>query len=207
LRIITPSNYIMKKILFIFAFALLLASCKKEHEDNFLTSIKAGQTDGIGIKYMDFEPDKKFVFDINPYYATLNLDLNNDSINDFELRYYEFHSEINLQITPQGNNSVCISSTIHWDPPFAESLALEDSIGNKNNWSNSKAYLFMYSENCYTDYDTGKEICTKSGSGYWYNHDNIYLAVKIIKDDKEFYGWIDVKMKGEAICGYAITVS
>jgi len=172
--------------------------------DKFLTFIKAGQTDGPGIKYVDFEPDAKFAYGNDSYTEFLNLDLNNDSIDDFELKYYSFHFETYLQIIPKGNNSVCFSKTLSVpDYAFVESLANGDTIGINNNWINSKAFLFTYYLSCYTDYDTGNRICSDSFSGYWYDHDHIYMGVKIIKNNKEFFGWID--MKGTTVRRYAIT--
>jgi hypothetical protein len=75
----------MKMLYLILITGILLASCKKEHEDKFLTSIKTGQTDGIGIKYVDFELDEKLVYNDAGYLEFLKLDLNSDSIDDFEL--------------------------------------------------------------------------------------------------------------------------
>jgi hypothetical protein len=180
------------------------------NEGKFLTFIKAGQTDGIGIKYVDFEPDTKLVV-LNDYDSHILLDLNNDSIDDFEVLYkappgrggtfnrYTF-------LIPLGKNSVCVSKTITtWHSPFVESLASGDTIGSNNNWSTSQAYLYYYHYWSTTGPD-GKPLTSESFEGSWYNHDNIYAGVKIIKDDKEFFGWIDVKMKGYAVRGYAVSL-
>lgn len=176
-----------------------------ENEDKFLTLIRAGQTDGIGIKYVDFEPNEKFSYYNDPYSAFKNIDMNNDSIDDFELKYSAFHFQKYLQITPLENNYVCVSKSIQLDPPFVESLAFGDSISGNNNWTNSKAYLFTYRLSSYTDYDTGNQVCSEGSQGYWYDHDNIYVGVKIVKDGKELFGWIDVKIKGQGIRGYAVS--
>jgi hypothetical protein len=156
---------------------------------------------------VDFVPDEKMEWG----YSIKYLDLNNDSINDFKLIYVDrplmpSTYENYLTITPLEENSVCVSKNItSMNSPFVESLAFGDTIGTNKNWSNSNAYLFMYTKYCFTD-DTGKLICREGSDGYWYDHDNSYMGVKIIKESKEFYGWIDVKMKGEAIRGYAVSV-
>jgi hypothetical protein len=212
--IVTPSDYTMKKILFIFAFAFLLASCKKDDKistvnDKFLASIKAGQIDGIGIKYVDFMPDKKLVDNpADSRTANLILDLNNDSIDDFELLYkIDARSccySLALTITPLGNSFVCDQKS---DTTYVEALAQGDIIDNSNNWLKSKTYLFYYWYSTFPSPD-GTTIISEEISGSWYNQDNIYVGVKIIKDGKELFGWIDVKYLGEyttVVRQYAIT--
>lgn len=205
----------MNKVFVLLAIISLIISCKKDNEDKFLTSIKAGQTDGIGIKYVDFEPDKKLVVipsDDYSYSTKLFLDMNNDSIHDFELRY-EFPPDLsccysrNSIILPLGENSVCVSKTITngWTNTFVQSLALGDSIGSRSNWSNSKEYLYSYRHSKHTTPEGG-DLIQESIGGYWYDHDNIYVGVKIVKDGKDFFGWIDVKMKGQEVRGYAVSV-
>jgi hypothetical protein len=170
------------------------------NEDKFLTYLTAGQTEGIGINYVDFDPDAKLVLHPSNYYIiSLKLDLNNDDIDDFEL-IYDFSSfrsccyALDAQIIPLGKNSICVSKTIvSWDAPYVESLALGDTIGTNNNWSNSKAYLFTFSSSTYTGLD-GVDFTQVSKGGYWYKQDNLFMGVKIIKEGKELFSWIDVKI-------------
>jgi len=101
-------------------------------------------------------------------------------------------SGIGVDIIPLGTNSVCISKTnVHW----VDSLSYNSIINETNNWSNSKATL--WSNGSFID-------GSKTYYGYWYNYDHIFIGVKIIKDDKQFFGWID--MKKNALRGYAVTV-
>jgi len=160
------------------------------NEDKFLSFIKAGQNEGIGIKYVDFEPDEK----MEQSYSTKYLDLNSDSINDFELIYHDrnvMHSTyLNyLTITPLGENSVCVLKS---KTSRVQALAYGDTIGTNNNWSNSVSDLFVYRRYTYLDTNTGQFVSQGDPIGDWYDHDNIYMGVKIIKDGKEFYGWIDL---------------
>ncbi len=159
------------------------------NEDKFLSFITAGHTEGIGIKYVDIVPDEK----MERSYSTKYLDLNNDSINDFELIYHNRNvmpsTYLNyLTITPLGENSVCVLKS---KTDRINALAYGDTIGTNNNWSNSVSILFMYRRYTYRD-NTGQDVSEGDPIGDWYDHDNIYMGVKIIKDGKEFYGWIDV---------------
>lgn len=182
----------MKKLFIILTLLILIMACKKENikEDKFLTSIKAGQTDGVGIKYVDFEPDKKLVYTY-PTLASLKLDLNNDSIDDFELVYSRSARPcclgIESSINPIGNNYICNQKS---DTTNVEALVQGDIIDNNNTWRKSGTSLFYYWYSSFTSAD-GPLISEKI-SGSWYNHDNIYIGVKIIKDGKELFGWIDV---------------
>lgn len=193
----------MKKLFFIFAFILLITSCKKEkNEDKFLTFMTAGQTEGIGINYVDIVPDEK----IAGGYTIKYLDLNNDSIDDFKLIYVDQalmpSTYANyLTITPLGENSVCVSKTkTDWVQP----LAYGDTIGTNNNWSNSEAYLFKYRRYVYLDTATGQFVSTGDPIGDFYDHDNIYMGVRIVNDGKQIFSWIDIKKN--VFRRYAITV-
>lgn len=185
------------------AFILLIISCKKENKapiDRLLTSIKAGQTDGPGIRYMDIVPDDTLLIENFPdnLFVTRNIDLDNDKIPDFELKYERSSplmmgsSGVSLEIIPLGTNSVCISKT---NANLVDSLSYNSIISDTNNWSNSKATL--WSNGSFMD-------GSKTYYGYWYKYDHIYIGVKIIKDDKQFFGWID--MKANVFRRYAVTV-
>ncbi|HET6557910.1 MAG TPA: hypothetical protein VFG54_11390 [Prolixibacteraceae bacterium] len=199
----------MKKLFIILTLLILIMACKKENTiaDKFLTFIEAGQTDGVGIKYVDFEPDEKLISS-NGSEAFLKLDLNKDSIDDFELRYtsmsygrwYNQYS----QIIPLENNSVCISKTITYsDFAFVESLKYGDTIGINNNWTNSKAYLYRFYRNWQRYQNPDTTIVSESIYGDWYSQNNIYVGVKIIKNDKQLFGWID--MKDTTLRRYAVS--
>jgi hypothetical protein len=201
-------------IILVICFFVFSSSKEKDKEDQYLTFIKAGQTDGSGISSINFEPAKELENWENDYtMKILNLDLNNDSIMDFELNYHSRASGSccyfkNSYITPLGNNSVCVTKSIPEGSfnTFVQSLALGDTIGISNNWSNSKAYLFSFWSSTHPDpTNNGQQFTQISIYGDWYKQDNIYLGVKIVKGDRDFFGWINVKMGGQAVRGYAVT--
>jgi uncharacterized protein with WD repeat len=179
-----------------------------ENEDKFLTYLTAGQTEGPGINYVDFSPDAKLVYsdaNSNKNNAFLKIDLINDGIDDFELNYVRDARSccysLTSTITPLGNNYICNQKT---DTTNVKALAQGDIIENNNTWTKSKVYLFYYWYSSFPSPD-GTTIISEKIYGSWYNHDNIYVGVKIIKEDKELFGWIDVKMRGLAVRGYAVT--
>jgi hypothetical protein len=202
----------MKKLLLYSAIFLTLSSCNdKSDEYYYLTFIKAGQVSGTGIMYVDIIPDDTIDIPLYPailkttnidYDTTIsasytnswdtsrNLDLNNDNINDFELILTRSDPNIlgsrssQLVIKPLEMNSVCVSKTKN---NWVDSLKYNDTINNNNNWSDSTALLFFHSwtmNGLETYYTT---------EGYWYNHDNIYIGVKIVKNNNQLFGWIDLK--------------
>ncbi len=198
----------MKKLFIILTLLILIMACKKENtnEDKFLTFIKAGQTDGIGINYVDFEPDKKLEY-INDYDKHLILDLNKDSIFDFEVLYKAPPGRGSVVdrytlFIPLGKNSVCVSTK---ETNWVESFTFGDTIDSYSNWSNSNAYLYTYHSWNTTGPD-GNPLSSLSIGGYWKIDTNNYIGVKIITDDKELFGWVDVKMLGQIIRSYAVTV-
>ena len=183
-----------RKVLFIFLVSILI-SCHKEDDINYPSFITAGQTQGDGIKYVDFEPDKKFVSYSNELKRHIILDLNNDGIDDFEL-VYDFPWSWGLSflrfayVIPLGNNSVCISEK--GERLLIEALELGDTIDANNNWLNSQAYLYAYSYQSGFMAPDATIYVNENYEGDWYNRDNIFVGVKIINEDYELYGWIDV---------------
>jgi len=201
----------MKNLLIVLMLLLSITACNKdnpnENEDEFLTSIKAGQTDGVGIKYVDFEPDEKLVTS-NGSNWYLKIDLNNDSIDDFELKYtsmsygrwYNRYS----QIIPLGDNSVCASKSITGsDFDYVESLEYGDTIGINNSWINSESYLYKFYRNWQHYYDPDTTIVSEAFFGDWYTQSNIFVGVRIMKDANQFFGWID--MKDATLRRYAVS--
>jgi hypothetical protein len=192
----------MKTLYLVLIIGIILASCKKDNEEKFLTSIKAGQKDGIGIKYVDIVPDDSSLgYSRHPTQQQKYLDLNGDGIDDFELMYQTSDSQImsvehyEINIKPFGLNLVCITqSGNNW----VDSLKYNTIIDNNINWSNSTALLYEY------HWWMHSEPPIPTIKGFWYDHDNIYIGVKIVKDENQIFGWID--MKKNTIRGYAITV-
>ena len=212
----------MNKFCFFILLEAFLLSCddknelpvdEKENKNNYLTYILAGQTDGVGIRYTNIIPDEELK--IAEYPAVLEsfkkLDLNGDNIYDFELKYSVSNPQMlgaggsGLRIIPLGMNSVCVSNfTNQWITSlnyndtinhWVDSLSFNDTISINNNWLDTTAILFsynwMYNGTTYT-------------FGYWYEHPDVYVGVRILKGEDSLYGWIDLYRN--TIIGYAVTV-
>lgn len=201
----------VNKFLLFIAITLFIFSCNTMDEQDtkvewkYLTSIKAGQNIGVGIKYVDYEPDSVLYF----YYHALNegiryLDLDGDGNNDFEFSHFIADPGIqsrriySLSIKPLGSNEICISKI---KSNWVDSLKYNAEIDNTCHWSDSTALLYDYHWQMFTS-PTFYSI--EKIKGYWYNNDNIYIGVKIVKDTKPYYGWID--MYQNTIRQYAITM-
>ena len=189
----------MKKIILVFISTILILACNKKDDYNYLTFITAGQIDGIGITFVDIVPDEEIIMD---HYGdtTRNIDLNNDGIDDFTLRrFYEHYmysrSSGSLEIIPLGKNSVCVSNSNY---SWVDSLKYNDTISINSNWSDTTALLYDYSW-----YQISPEEFITNYNGYWYVSDSIYIGVKIVKDNMQLFGWIDLKR--DTIRRYAIT--
>jgi hypothetical protein len=190
----------MKRQYLIIPFILLIFSCdNKEEHFNYLPYITAGQKEGIGIRYINIDPDD--TLNIIGYPDTLefikSLDLNSDNISDFELKYnlstpYMLGaSSGSLRIIPLGENSICVSNEeTHW----VDSIAYNDTINKYNNWSDSTALLYSH-----TWFIDGSEYT----SGYWYGDKEKYVGVRVLKGENSFFGWIDIKQN--IIRQFAIT--
>jgi hypothetical protein len=182
----------MKRSFLILILFLLALSCDKYDsvkEYNYLTYILAGQKEGIGIWYIDVEPDdtlKIFDCELDPQ-AQRNLDLNQDGILDFSLEYKISScsalggSWSYFGIAPLGNNSVCVSKV---ENTWAEALHYNDTINENNNWSDSTALLFEH-----LWYITVGPVYDY---GYWPQDTDIFVAVRIVRGEHTFYGWLDI---------------
>jgi hypothetical protein len=192
----------MKRLFTFLVFITFVLSCdNKEEKYEYLPFITAGQVDGTGINYMDIVPDEELIKNYGYGDTTKYLDLNNDGIDDFQLTHYFFasmqsqHAE-NLKITALGMNSVC---TIQSENKWAYPLKYMDTIGADINWADST--VILYSVSSHWSMSTGG---IDNIAGYWYNNDSIYIGIRIIKDNKQLFGWID--MKRNILCQYAVTV-
>ncbi len=171
---------------------ILAGSCKKNDVNHKLDDyILAGQKDGVGIHYVDVEPDINFTI-IDPWHKTdtiIDLDLNNDGIADFSLKGTMCHpSQLggdceDVSIIPLLNNEVSINPITTW----LDTIPYNDTIDVGNHWTNDETLLYSYLMIIPDD------ISTK---GYWHNVylvSSYYIGFKIIEDDKPFYGWIGMK--------------
>ena len=194
----------MKKLLLFLTVILLIFSCKDD-EDKYLSFILAGQINGIGIKYVDIDPDVKLYLEYCLDCDTIiNIDLDSDRINDFELEYSSGHFMHSsgwerLKVQPLGMNSLCVNVA---EKDWVDSFKLNDTINNNCIWSDSTSILYDYFVQWLTSPDSLYAVRTIKG--YWYENDNIYMGVKTLKDNKQFFGWIDLSKN--ALRRYAITV-
>ena len=199
----------MKNISIIISLILVLYSCNNDEQglnkDKPLIlsdHIIAGQKSGAGISYFDFEPD------INCYISepwvkqdtSIQLDLNKDGINDFifhrQMSNPGFLGYINDQVTlvPLNNNEVCVIPTIYSKPAnesckhsvldWVVKLSSSDTIHSLNLSTNKKSLIYEYSDvinPCWLE------------EGFWSSVAKVndkYIGFKIVKDNKNYYGWI-----------------
>jgi hypothetical protein len=172
-----------------------MISCNESKDDyKYLTLITAGQKSGTGIRYVDIIPDDTTLgYYDHPELQSKNLDLDGDGNNDFELIFSsntEFisHYSYGLKIKPLEMNSVCVTAS---GDNWVDSLEFNDTINYSDIWSDSTALLYDYYR--YIKYTDPKIHDTTIIKGYWYDNDNIYIGVKIMKDTHQFLGWIDLK--------------
>jgi hypothetical protein len=188
----------------IFTFLVLITfifSCdNKEDKYEYLPFITAGQVDGPGINYMDMVPDRELIKEHGYGDTIMKLDLNNDGIDDFLLTHYFFstmqsQNYESLKITALGENTVC---TFTPENKLACPLKYRDTINANNSWADST--VILYSVPGYWTMSTGWNYYI---TGYWFNNDSIYIGVSIMKDNKQLFGWID--MKKNILRQYAVT--
>lgn len=181
---------------------MIIVSCDKSGEDhNYPTYITAGQSVGPGIWYIDIEPDDtlKIINCVETPHTERDLDLNHDGIMDFRLEYKVSRCDAlggswnYLGIVPLGNNSICVSREVS---SWAEALYCNDTINENNTWSDSTALLFEH-----LFYITVGPVYDY---GYWPQDTDIFVAVKIVRGEHSFYGWIDINKK--ILRQYAISI-
>ena len=188
----------MKNFIILIFLIFLIISCKI---DEYPTYILAGQSIGSGIVYIDVVPDDTLkIIDFPDKLEVIgSLDLDHDKINDFELTLWASSPWMlgawcgGLEIKPLGLNALCVSGLhTYWVEP----LKMNDTINQNRNWSDTTALLYSYCQYI------GQTETTSHG--YWYNQDHLYVGIKIVKGNHQFFGWID--LKGNVIRQYGITI-
>ena len=195
----------MKKTIFIISFLLVLlyTTCKEDRILLLSDIILAGQKDGKGIYYLDFEPDINCHL-IDPWSkqdTSINLDLNNDGINDFTFHRVMSHPGMlgagggSVTLIPLNSNEICVTTNELSDTvligscmpsqlDWLDTLSFNDTINSNLNWTNNESLLFHYSWLI--------NHCSLS-EGFWQNIteiDNKYFGFKIVKENKNYYGWM-----------------
>lgn len=131
------------------------------------------------------------------------LDINDDGINDFELKYQGFASPgaqtSYSSIAPLGSNSVAASNI---DSSFVDTLSYNSVIGDSLNWKSGNLLLYSMEKLTYG---------TDSFGGLWGNANNKFIAIKIVLGNNVLYGWISVKIVnngwGVAVFEYATSTA
>jgi hypothetical protein len=165
-------------------------------------SIAAGQKEGKGIFYYDFEPDVYCVISDpwNKQDTSINLDLNMDGVIDFIFHRDMCHPSFlggdcdAVTLIPSGYNEICVIPTEYpnpvVEPCMHSSLDLVDTLPssvtiNENSYlTNIESLIYQYSwimNSCSLIEGLWPEV-TAMNQGY--------IGFKLVKDNKNYFGWI-----------------
>lgn len=199
------THHLLPLLLVVLAF-----SCKKKDDVVEATpqdpatmvlpsAIRAGQDTGLGIIYMDYDPD--LVVNTGPSHLkdSIALDLDADGEADFMTTHqisdpYMLGARWSkLEIRPLGDNQVCVNAAT---PDLVDSLSFHTLIDSSRTWSNETCILFEYHWSM-----AGSE----STYGYFRNNGPYYVGFKINKNNAAYYGWL--YFRGTWIDKYGITAA
>jgi hypothetical protein len=172
----------MKLIIFLLsALFLKIATCNCQTNSLYLTSIKAGQDSGCGIKYFDIVPDDTLrISPLGNLMADQSYDIDGNDTVDFKITcmtsdiYMLGSGYTYFYITPFSGNAVCVSGYTN----IADSLRYNDIIDSNRTWSNSNAYFYYY------QWVFGQPTTTY---GYWTNQ-SYYVGIRIKSGTNQLYG-------------------
>lgn len=173
--------------------ASMIYSCNKSTNVEYILDdfLLAGNNAGIGIHYVDIDPDINVEIENAwvDYDTLVDLDLNNDGIIDFKIKRLECSPSLlgadcdKIHILPIGDNEVGLDITTGW----LDTLSNNDTINIDNTWSSDTLTIYGY----------GKIMGELPNYfGNWGNVnllEKYYIGVKVRKDNKDFYGWIGTK--------------
>lgn len=199
----------MRSYMLLLTVGILLSACKKEEAaeqgpvtaaaDTYPTFIRAGQTTGLGIHYVNFSPPMYFTGTPYPYNDTIYLDLDADQVHDFMLKYTMTDpmmlgmTAMTMDIIPLGSNAVCVSPT---DNALAEPFVLDTVIDDSRTWSTQSAILYHYSSS---------QAGSTSIIGHFHGPNDYYVGIKFHADGQVRYGWINTCLN--CIESYGITTA
>ena len=193
----------MKKLIITSFILMSLFACDKENtqlELDYLDNIIAGKTEGLGIKYSEIINDTLF-FDYPSSNTNRYIDINDDGINDFELKFSGTaspgHGNSNNTILTIENSFLAIPE---FESYVVDTIPINDTIDDKLNWVNDTCILY----NCYWD-----AFGNSSNTGLWNDVRNKYIGTKILVEDKALFGWIRVEITSGwnmTLIDYACTV-
>jgi hypothetical protein len=178
----------MKRIVIVCLTLMQIVACDKDKiqpDLEYLDNIAAGITEGLGIEYSGMINDTLF-FDYPSSNTTRFIDINDDGIYDFELRFSGSaspgHRNSNNSILTLANSFLAIPELDH---NIVDTIPLNDTIDNKLNWVNDTCVLYNYY------WDASGAFST---TGLWNDARNKYIGTKIHVDDKVLFGWIRVEI-------------
>ena len=180
------------RLTIVFIVFILIHSCNKDDINYTLDSfILAGQKEGPGIEYVDFDPDIHCTI-VDPWEktdTTIHLDLDRDGTDDFSLHRSMCHPSMlgadceSVTIIPLMENEVCIDPETSW----LDTLSIRDSINTGSNWNRDEALIYSF----YWVYEG-----ETSTEGYWQGVNRAnqhFIGFKIVKNDKVYFGWMGMR--------------
>lgn len=189
------------KRLLIYLLLILLISCNKddvfeEQEEveeeviNYVYRdyIVAGQDTGIGIRYVDVNPDIILYISDSKRLTTESIDFDNDSIPDFEIQIerspeWQLGSAYkSVSVIPLNSNFVCV---MKYEQGLAKPFNANDTIRENENWSVGSALLYAY---IYFD-GRGERY---DGHWHWSQSSDFFVGAKLSEGEHSLYGWIDI---------------
>ncbi len=181
--------------------------------------ILAGQKSGNGIHYHDFVPDLK-CFIANAYEnqdTSVYLDLNMDGTNDYIFYMEKGHpaemgvGKTEFHLIPLQENEICAVPTEYPNPAIEpcmhSSLDWVDTITAYDTISSSMGYYSKTKSLIYRKTWVLSPYCNLT-EGFWkdiYENNSKYIGIKLIKENKNYYGWIGLWRNEYVITDYAIT--
>lgn len=165
-----------------------LFACNKEDTQptlEYLDNIPAGKAEGLGIKYSGIINDTLF-FDYPSSNTNRYVDINDDGINDFELKFSGSaspgHRNANNSISTIGNSFLAVPEL---EDNIVDTIPFDNLIDDSLKWINDTCIIFNY---------YWEASGTSSNTGLWNNIKNRYIGTKILVDNKVLYGWIRVEV-------------
>lgn len=179
---------------------LFCTSCQKDDSGVQLVYrdyILAGESSTQGINHNDripndtIEHNENTIRELEHYRTTMNLDINSDKIEDFQIGIFTtigFDVRYIGRIIPLGNNSIAMDST----NLLIDTLGFNDRIDSTLNWQSREDYRLKWG--ILYSYD-GIEYQEPEKKGLWNGQKNKYVGIRIENEDKIIYGWIGLEIE------------
>jgi len=169
-------------------------------ELSYSDHIIAGKTEGSGILYSGIINDTLF-FNYPSSSSNRFIDMNDDGINDFELRFSGSaspgHQNSKNSIVALGSSFL---NAFELEQMIVDTIPLNDTINTVLSWVSDTCILCNY----YWDASGAS-----GNSGLWNNIKNRYIGTRVLVDDKVQYGWIRVEITNGwnlTLMDYALTI-